>query len=680
MVCVMSEIEIPEPAATPASPNLEPAAGPASPNAGTLRRAGAMDPWDRQRLPRATPFDDRVNTSSAFPPIADYAFLSDCHTAALVAPDGTVEWLCPPRFDAPSVFAAILDRGAGGFRLGPAGMGVPAGRRYDPGTNVLETTWQTPTGWAVVRDALIIGHWREREMGSSTAHTRPPADHDAYHVLVRTIECFHGTIQVELLCEPMFDYGRTPALWSPVPGDPQAFDAAGAGRTLRLTSDLRIGIEGGSARARHRLVKGDRRYCTLSWSRKLDGPHSFEEASRSLEVTAEYWRSWLDTGLFPDHRWRSQLQRSALVLKGLTYAPTGAVVAAATTSLPETPGGERNWDYRYTWMRDATFTLWGLSALGLSWEADDFIQYVADLERNSDGSLQIMYGVSGERELPEQTLDHLTGYEGSRPVRIGNAAYLQRQNDVFGAVLDSFYVHTKQYGHTSPRLWPVIEAQAERAAAVWREPDQGIWESRGGPQHFVSSKLMCWVALDRGARLAARRGRDIVADRWREVANEIHADVCERGVDERGVFVQHYDTVSLDASNLLIPLVRFLPGDDPRVRATILAIERELSAGGLVLRYRTAETDDGLHGAEEGTFLICSFWLVSALLEIGERRRARALCERLLALASPLDLFAEELDPRSGRHLGNFPQAFTHLALINAVVHVIRDEEAAPLP
>jgi GH15 family glucan-1,4-alpha-glucosidase len=355
------------------------------------------------------------------------------------------------------------------------------------------------------------------------------------------------------------------------------------------------------------------------------------------------------------------------------------VVAAATTSLPETPGGERNWDYRYTWMRDATFTLWGLSALGLSWEADDFIQYVADLERNADGSLQIMYGVGGERDLPEQTLDHLTGYEGSRPVRIGNAAYEQRQNDVFGAVLDSLYVHTKQYGHTSPRLWPVIEAQAERAAAVWREADHGIWESRGERLHYVSSKLMCWVALDRGARLAARRGRESVADRWREVANEIHADICDRGVDERGVFVQHYDTLALDASTLLIPLLRFLPGEDARVRATVLAIEEELTEQGLVLRYRTDKTDDGLGGSEEGTFLICSFWLVSALLEIGERRRGRALCERLLALASPLDLFAEELDANSGRHLGNFPQAFTHLALINAALHVIRDEEAAPL-
>jgi GH15 family glucan-1,4-alpha-glucosidase len=657
----------------PESPQveIEPASG--------LRRAGAMDPWDQRGRSTATPFDDRVARTSPFPPIADYAFLADCHTAALVAPDGTVEWLCPPRFDSPSVFAALLDRGAGGFRLGPSGMGVPAGRRYEPGTNVLETTWQTTTGWAVVRDALIVGRWREREAGARTAHTRPPADHDAYHVLVRTIECFHGSIQVELLCEPMFDYGRTPGTWTPVDGDPQAFDAAGAGRTIRLHSDLQLGIEGGSARARHRLIKGDRRFCALSWSRMLDAPKTFEEAAARLDFTAEYWRSWLDTGTFPDHRWRAQLQRSALVLKGLTYAPTGAVVAAPTTSLPETPGGQRNWDYRFTWMRDATLTLWGLSSLGLSWEADDFIQYVADLERNSDGSLQIMYGIAGERDLPEQTLDHLTGYEGARPVRIGNDAATQRQNDVYGAVLDSLYLHTKKYGHSSERLWPVIEAQAERAAAVWREPDHGIWEARGEPRHYVSSKLMCWVALDRAARLAARRGREPLADRWRRVANEIHADICERGVDERGVFVQHYDTVALDASNLLIPLVRFLPGDDRRVRATVLAIERELTEQGLVLRYRTDQTDDGLEGAHEGSFLMCSFWLVSGLLEIGERRRARALCERLLSLASPLDLYAEELDPLSGRHLGNFPQAFTHLALINAALHVIRDEEAAPL-
>ena len=354
------------------------------------------------------------------------------------------------------------------------------------------------------------------------------------------------------------------------------------------------------------------------------------------------------------------------------------MVAAPTTSLPETPGGVRNWDYRFTWMRDATFTLAGLNALGLNWEADDFIQFVADVDRNEDGSLQIMYGVGGERQLPETTLDHLTGYEGASPVRIGNGAFDQRQNDVFGAVLDSIYLHTRAYGHTSQRLWPVIEDQANAAMRAWRQPDHGIWEARGEPRHYVSSKLMCWVALDRAARLGSRRGKDRLADQWREVANEIHAEVCERGVDERGVFKQHYDTDALDASCLLVPLVRFLPGEDPRVRDTVIAIADELSHNGLVLRYRTEETDDGLIG-EEGSFLICSFWLVSALLEIGERRRGRALCERLLSLASPLELYAEELDAETGRHLGNFPQAFTHLALINAVMHVIRDEAQVPL-
>jgi GH15 family glucan-1,4-alpha-glucosidase len=329
-------------------------------------------------------------------------------------------------------------------------------------------------------------------------------------------------------------------------------------------------------------------------------------------------------------------------------------------------------------MRDATFTLSALNSLGLEWEADDFIQFVADAERNDDGSLQIMYGIGGERSLEEQTLDHLTGYENASPVRVGNGAHDQRQNDVYGAVLDSIYLHTKEYGHNSQRLWPVIEDQVKRAIETWRLPDQGIWEARGEPQHYTSSKLMCWVALDRGARLAARRGKTALADRWREVANEVHAEICEKGVDGRGVFTQHYDTDALDASLLLIPLVRFLPHDDPRVVRTVLAIADELSENDLVLRYRTDETDDGLSG-EEGTFLICSFWLVNALLEIGERKRGRQLCERLLSLGSSLELYAEELDAATGRHLGNFPQAFTHLALINAVMHVIRDEEYAPL-
>jgi GH15 family glucan-1,4-alpha-glucosidase len=391
-------------------------------------------------------------------------------------------------------------------------------------------------------------------------------------------------------------------------------------------------------------------------------------------MTSHYWRSWLAGGRFPDHRWRSQLQRSALTLKGLTYTPTGATVAAATTSLPETPGGERNWDYRYCWMRDAAFTLWALHALGFDWEADDFMQFVADLGRDGDGPLQIMYGLGGERDLEEKVLDHLTGYEGAVPVRTGNGAFSQRQNDVFGSVLDSAYLHTKVGGHVPQRLWPVLEDQVRCAIDVWRAPDQGIWEARGAPKHYVSSKLMCWVAVHRGARLAVLMGEETVGAQWQARAEDIRRDILARGVSERGVFRQHYDTDALDASTLLIPLVRFLPPSDERIRSTVLAIADELTEDGFVLRYRVEETDDGLSGTE-GTFLICSFWLVSALSEIGEAARAKALCERLLAQASPLMLYAEELEAGSGRHLGNYPQAFTHLALINAVLHVISQEE-----
>jgi alpha,alpha-trehalase len=616
----------------------------------------------------------RRNDGSPFPLIADYGFLSDCHTGALVAPDGSVEWLCLPRFDGPSVFGALLDRGAGSFRVAPYGVDVPAGRRYDPGTNVLETTWMTPTGWLVIRDALTIGDWHGGSVpGVDGKHIRPPTDHDADHVLVRTIECVQGEVPLELICAPRFDYGRTPARWTPSPDHPESvLDATDGKTTLRLFSDLRMGIEGNTAHARHTMREGEQRFCALSWTDDLGGPTTYEEAHAHVHRTCHFWREWLAAGTYPDHPWREYLQRSALVLKGLTYAPTGAMIAALTTSLPETPGGERNWDYRYCWMRDATFTLWGLHALDLDWEANDFMEYLADLARNKDGSLQIMYGIGGERNLKESTLRHLKGYLGSRPVRRGNGAYNQRQNDVYGAVLDSVYLHTKRHDHIQERLWPVLFDQVACALRVWRQPDQGIWEARGEPQHYVSSKLMCWVALDRGARLAEMRGEPDLARSWQDGADEIRADILSRGVDERGVFVQHYDTTALDASCLLIPIVRFLPGNDERVRATVLAIADELNEHGLILRYRVDETDDGLSG-DEGTFLICSFWMVSALSEIGERERALALCERLLAHASPLALYAEELDARSGRHLGNFPQAFTHLALINAVAHVIAD-------
>jgi GH15 family glucan-1,4-alpha-glucosidase len=626
----------------------------------------------RRTRPRANPRGHvRQPAHSPFPPIADYAFLSDCHTGALLAPNGTIEWLCVPRFDAPSIFGALLDRGAGGFHLGPYGFSVPGARRYEPGTNIVETTWMTPSGWLVVRDALTIGPWQQSS--DPLAHTRPPTDTDADRVLVRTVECIQGSVQIEMVCEPAFDYARAEARWEAVEGNAVA-DASDGETTVRLSTDLMLGIEGNRARARHTLEEGELRFCALSWGADLHGPRTAQEATAMLERTSHFWRGWLDDGHFPDHPWRVYLQRSALVLKGLSYTPTGAMVAALTTSLPETPGGERNWDYRYTWMRDATFTLWGLHALGLDWEADDFMQFVADVNRNGDGSLQIMYAIDGEPKLTESTLDHLTGYDGAKPVRIGNGAFDQRQNDVYGAVLDSVYLHTKHGGRLPQRLWPVLEDQVRGAIAAWRKPDQGIWEARGEPRHYVSSKLMCWVALDRGARLAEIHGEPELGKQWQEIANEIKRDILRHGCRDDGVFRQHYETDALDASTLLIPLVRFLGPDDRRVVETVKAIARDLTDHGLVLRYKVEETDDGLHG-EEGTFLICSFWLVAALEEIGEHRRAKALLEKLLAVASPLLLYAEELDVHSGRQLGNYPQAFTHLALINAVMHVIEGEE-----
>jgi GH15 family glucan-1,4-alpha-glucosidase len=611
---------------------------------------------------------------SPFPPIAEYAFLSDTETTALVAPSGAVEWMCLPRMDGPSVFGAMLDRDAGDFRLGPADTLVPVGRRYLPGTMVLETTWGTKTGWVIARDVLLVGPWRHEDERSST-HRRSPTDYDAEHVLLRVLHCVNGSVEINLDCAPVLDYGRAPVTWQYAgPGYHRAVARAdGHDLELTLTTDLRLGFEDRHAHARTTMRDGDLAFVALSWSER-GGPVSYEDAHQALVRTSDYWRDWLAHGEFPDHPWRTYLQRSALTLKGLTYAPTGAMVAAATTSLPETPGGERNWDYRYTWIRDSTFMLWGLYTLGFDWEANDFFYFIHDVAAGEE-DLQVMYGIGGERRLDERTLDHLDGYEGAKPVRVGNGAWDQKQHDVWGALLDSIYLHTKSRDNLPESVWPILERAVESAIAHWREPDRGIWEVRGEPKHFVSSKVMCWVACDRGARLARLRGDAPSAERWQRAADEIHADVCANGTDARGVFTQHYETDALDASLLLMPLVRFLPPDDERVRATVMAIADELADDGLVLRYRAEQTDDGMHGAE-GAFAICSFWLVSALSEIGEAGRARELCEKLLSYASPLHLYAEEIDPRSGRHLGNFPQAFTHLALINAVMHVIRADRA----
>jgi GH15 family glucan-1,4-alpha-glucosidase len=617
---------------------------------------------------RAAQAPQSAAAPSPFTPIAEYAFLSDCHTGALVAPDGAIDWLCIPRFDAPSIFGTLLDRQAGFFRVGPFGINVPASRAYLPGTNILETTWHIAGSWIVVRDALTMGPRQVED--TITPHTRPPADDDAEHVLVRTVQCIEGRAEVELVCEPVFDYGRTPAEWEMVGEERHVADARGAGQAFRLTTDMALGIEANRVRARHVLSAGEEIFCALSWAEDFVGPADLDEARAQLAATTHFWRTWLARARIPDHEFRERIQRSALAIKGLTYMPTGATVAALTTSLPETPGGERNWDYRYTWIRDSTFTLQALHFLNLDWEADEFMQFIADLEANEDGGLQIMYGIDGRRDLTESTRDDLSGYVGARPVRIGNGAFDQRQNDVFGAALDSVLLHTRRSQRLPRRLWPIVQAQAACATAVWQQPDQGIWEARGDPQHYVSSKLMCWVAMDRAAKLADIAGERDLGVTWAATAEEIKADILGHGVDDRGVLRQHYETDALDASTLLAALFGFLPANDERLHASVLAIADELTEDGFVLRYRTGETDDGLSG-KEGTFLICSFWLVSALATIGEQQRARDLMERLLRIASPLGLYAEEFDAATGRHLGNFPQAFSHLALIEAAARII---------
>jgi len=614
-----------------------------------------------------------------FPPISEYGFLSDCEDNCLVAPDGSVEWLCLPRPDSASVFAAVLDRTAGSFRFGPSSTHVPHQRRYLPGTNVLETTWHTPTGWLVVVDLLVV-----RPVAADRRrddYRRAPEQTGAVGALLRFATCIDGQVEVLANCAPLFDYGRRVGQWEYDGTDYSSLTLGSedGGPVLRLRSSLRMGAIGGRSYGRLTLRPGESAFASLSW-RDGQGPASVDEARRDIETTVAYWRNWLASGRFRDHPWRSYLERSALTLKGLSYAPTGAIMAAATTSLPETLGGARNWDYRYTWIRDSGFMLRSLYVLGFEWEALEYFAFLLEAMTLPGGALafdlQVMYGIGGERDLSEQTLDHLSGYRGSRPVRIGNGAWDQRQNDVWGMLLDAVDTHIhRSAAQILPPVWEGLAGLVEEAIAREGDPDQGIWEIRGDPQHFTASKVLCWVAAARGASLARERGDAARAERWQEAADAMKAGVLEHGVDERGRFRQHYANDDLDASLLLIPIMGFLPPEDPRVRATVLAIADELTEDGLALRYRVDTTDTGFEG-REGTFTICSFWLVTALAMIGETGRARALCEKLLSFASPLHLYAEEIDPSTGQHLGNFPQAFTHLALIDAVTRLI-DAEAA---
>ncbi len=616
---------------------------------------------------------------SAFPPIAEYAFLSDCENSCLVAPNGSVEWLCLPRPDSPSVFGAILDRSAGSFRFAPSNTMVPHQRRYLPGTMVVETTWHTPTGWLVVQDLMVI---RETDDAiRRPGYRRAPTDAAAAGVLLRTASCISGRVEVQVDCLPLFDYGTTPGQWS-YDGDGYgsvAVDGPESELTLSLASSIRLGVIGARCYGRTALAHGESAFVTLSWNGS--SPMTQDRADEDVASTVAFWRDWLATGAFPDHPWRPYIERSALTLKGLSYAPTGAIMAASTTSLPETPGGSRNWDYRYTWIRDTGFMLRSLYRLGFEWEAVEYFAFV--LESVTQGNpgqpfdLQIMYGIGGERDLSERTLDHLSGYDGASPVRVGNGAWDQHQNDVWGMLLDAVATHFRQgEAQIVHAVWEGLSSLVEDALRHSGDADQGIWEIRGDPQHFTASAVLCWVAADRGAELAMRRGAPDRADRWRKAADALKEDILAKGVDGNGRFRQAYENDELDASLLLIPIMGFLPPDDERVRATVLAIADELTEDGLVLRYKVDSTDTGFEG-KEGTFTICSWWLVSALAMIGEFDRARTLCKKLLSFAGPLHLYAEEIDAKTGEHLGNFPQAFTHLALIDAVSQLVDAELSA---
>jgi GH15 family glucan-1,4-alpha-glucosidase len=621
---------------------------------------------------------EATRRGDSFPPIADYAFLSDCESSCLVAPNGSVEWFCLPRPDSPSIFGALLDRAAGNFRFGPTGTQVPHHRRYIPGTMVLETTWHTPSGWLVVQDLLVVQPMEDGQR--RTDYRRAPGDNAPSGVLLRIATCIEGHVEVIANLVPVFEYGKQTGMWSyegegyetmsvcPPAGDP----------SLTLRSSFGLGAAGARCYGRSTLAKGESAFVALSWSGRH--PDDLAAAEAQLDATVTYWRDWLSNGTFPDHPWRIFLERSALTLKGLSYAPTGAIMAAATTSLPETPGGARNWDYRYTWIRDSSFMLRSLYRLGFEWEAMEYFAFVMEAVASDAGSnwdLQIMYGIDGRKDLTEVTLDYLSGWRNSRPVRVGNGAWNQQQNDVWGMLLDAVDIHLRQ--GASQIVHPVWEGVAhlvDTAIAHSGDPDQGIWEIRGDPQHFTASKVLCWVAMDRGAELAQFRQDTDRAEQWRKAADELQSEILDKGVDGQGRFRQHYANDELDASLLLIPILGFLPPDDDRVRTTVLAIADDLTEDGLVLRYKVDTTDTGFAG-KEGTFTICSFWLVTALAMIGEQDRARALCQKLLNFAGPLQLYAEEIDATTGEHLGNFPQAFTHLALIDAVGRLIEAEEEA---
>ncbi|NUO40614.1 MAG: glycoside hydrolase family 15 protein [Streptomyces sp.] len=597
-------------------------------------------------------------TSAPYLPIAEHGLIGDLRSVALVGTDGTIDWYCCPSFDAPSVFAAILDAERGGaFELAAS---VPARTKqfYFPDTNVLITRFFTEDGVGEVQDFMPVD-------GEAAEVER--------HRLIRRVVCVRGSIPFRTRVAPRFDYGRRPHRLRMV-GDVALFESEKL--SLGLTATVPLETDGLDARADFKLAEGESAVFALDQVGGEVSPRrcARTEAEEQFATTVAYWRRWLSHSKYRG-RWREMVHRSALTLKLLTYAPTGAIVAAPTTSLPEQLGGERNWDYRYVWVRDAAFCVYALLRLGFTEEAEAFMNFVTKHVSPGDGKpsgpLQIMYGIDGRTDLPESELPHLEGHQGSAPVRVGNAASDQLQLDIYGALIDSIYLYDKWAKPVSSAQWDDVCALVEWVCAHWDQPDEGIWETRGGRKNFLYSRLMCWVAIERAIRMANRRGLPADLPRWRECRDTIYRRIMSRGWSEtRQAFVQHEDGDVLDAAVLMMPLSKFIAPTDPKWLSTLDALTQELVSDSLVYRYDPLASPDGLRG-DEGTFSICSFWYVEAMVHAGRVDEARLAFEKMLTYANHLGLYAEEIS-HTGEQQGNFPQAFTHLALISAAFNLDR--------
>jgi GH15 family glucan-1,4-alpha-glucosidase len=581
--------------------------------------------------------------------IEDYGLIGDLQTAALVGRDGSIDWLCLPRFDSPACFAALVGDAENGYwRIGPEDGGSCTRRRYLPDTLVLETEWDLPGG-----TLRLVDHMPPRGQAPD---------------IVRTVECVRGQVAMSMELRLRFDYGSV-VPW--VTTDSGEITAIAGPDAVVLHTSAAVTRRDGDLTTRLQLREGESVQLVLTYHPSHLPPPTPVDPVESLARTTEYWREWAGRIAYQGP-WADAVRRSVLTLKALTYAPTGGICAAATTSLPEELGGSRNWDYRFCWLRDATFTLQSLIGTGYVEEAKAWREWLLRAVAGDPADLQIMYGLDGRRRIPEYTIDWLSGYEGSAPVRVGNGAASQLQLDVWGEVLDCLHLARGAGLATTEDGWTLQRALLDFLEGHWSDLDNGLWEVRGPRRAFVHSRVMAWAGVDRGIKAVEQHGLAGPADRWRALRAQIHDDVCSRGFDaRRNTFTQFYGSEGLDAALLLIPRVGFLPWDDPRVVGTVDAVQRELSHDGLLLRYHTHADDrvDGLPGSE-ATFLICSFWLVDALFGIGRREEAVALFERLLGLRNDLGLLSEEYDPVTGRHLGNTPQAFSHVGLVNAALHL----------